>query len=174
MRQSRRAVEVVVPESDEAPLLRMRDAVSAAAGHDAPAWRRMSANSLIAALSVTALTPVIQAGFTDATVLGQSLELAGSVGSNVLAGVIMAAADRLRSRRLGAPVDEGQLREAVAGRIAAAFQESAARPPTRPRARAAARPSRVPETMSSRMNSASAAKTWKTSRPPGVVMSRFS
>lgn len=33
------------------------------------------------------------------------------------------------------------------------------RPPMRPRARAAARPSRVPETMSSRMNSARAAKT---------------
>ena len=48
------------------------------------------------------------------------------------------------------------------------------RPPTRPRARAAARPSWVPETMSSRMNSARAAKTWKTSRPPGVVVSRFS
>ena len=31
----------------------------------------------------------------------------------------------------------------------------------------AARPSRVPATMSSRMNSASAAKTWNTSRPPG-------
>jgi hypothetical protein len=29
-------------------------------------------------------------------------------------------------------------------------------------------------TMSSRMNSARAAKTWKTSRPPGVVVSRFS
>ncbi len=34
-------------------------------------------------------------------------------------------------------------------------------------ARAAARLSRVPWTMSSRMNSARAAKTWKTSRPPG-------
>jgi hypothetical protein len=41
------------------------------------------------------------------------------------------------------------------------------RPPIRPQARAAARPSRVPATMSSRMNSARAAKTWKTSRPPG-------
>lgn len=48
------------------------------------------------------------------------------------------------------------------------------RPPMRPRARAAARPSRVPETISSRMNSARAAKTWKTSLPPGVVVSRFS
>jgi hypothetical protein len=48
------------------------------------------------------------------------------------------------------------------------------RPPVRPRSRAAARPSRVPATMSSRMNSASAAKTWNTSRPPGVVVSRAS
>ena len=40
------------------------------------------------------------------------------------------------------------------------------------RARAAARPSRVPATMSSRMNSARAAKTWNTRRPPGVVVSR--
>ena len=48
------------------------------------------------------------------------------------------------------------------------------RPRRRPRARAAARPSRVPSTISSRMNSASAAKTWKTSRPPGVVVSRAS
>jgi hypothetical protein len=45
-------------------------------------------------------------------------------------------------------------------------------PPTR--ARAAARLSRVPETMISRMNSARAAKTWQTSLPPGVVVSRFS
>jgi hypothetical protein len=35
------------------------------------------------------------------------------------------------------------------------------------RGRAAARPSRVPSTMSSRMNLASAAKTWNISRPPG-------
>jgi hypothetical protein len=48
------------------------------------------------------------------------------------------------------------------------------RPPTRPRALAAVRPSRVPETISSRMNSARAANTWNTSRPPGVVVSRFS
>jgi len=48
------------------------------------------------------------------------------------------------------------------------------RPPVRPRARAAARPSRVPATMISRMNSARAAKTWNTSRPPEVVVSRFS
>jgi len=33
--------------------------------------------------------------------------------------------------------------------------------------RAASSPSRVPSTISSRMNSASAAKTWQTSRPPG-------
>src|SRR5664280_3851966 len=44
------------------------------------------------------------------------------------------------------------------------------RPRRVPRARAASRPSRVPSTMSSRMNSARAAKTWKTSRPPGVVV----
>ena len=46
--------------------------------------------------------------------------------------------------------------------------------PTRPRARAATSPSWVPATMSSRMNSARAAKTWNTSRAPGVVVSRFS
>ncbi|KJY20719.1 hypothetical protein VR46_44060, partial [Streptomyces sp. NRRL S-444] len=40
------------------------------------------------------------------------------------------------------------------------------RPPTR--VRAATRPSLVPMTMSSRMNSARAANTWTTSRPPGV------
>ena len=44
------------------------------------------------------------------------------------------------------------------------------RPRRRPRAFAAARPSM----MSSRMNSASAANTWKTSRPPGVVVSSAS
>ena len=36
------------------------------------------------------------------------------------------------------------------------------------------RPSLVPSTMSSRMNSASAAKTWKISRSPGAVVSRAS
>ena len=41
------------------------------------------------------------------------------------------------------------------------------RPRRWPRARAASRPSRVPSTMSSRMNLARAAKTWKTSRRPG-------
>jgi len=46
-------------------------------------------------------------------------------------------------------------------------------PPTRPQALAAASPSYVPATMSSLMNSATAAKTWKTRRPPGVVVSRF-
>jgi hypothetical protein len=48
------------------------------------------------------------------------------------------------------------------------------RPRRTPRARAASSPSRVPSTISSRMNSASAANTWKTSRPPGVVVSRAS
>src|ERR1039457_2056862 len=41
----------------------------------------------------------------------------------------------------------------------------------RPRARAAARPSWVPSTISSRWNSSIAASTWKTSRPCGVVVS---
>jgi hypothetical protein len=41
------------------------------------------------------------------------------------------------------------------------------RPPWRPRARAAARPAVVRSRMRSRSNSAKAAKTWKTSLPPG-------
>src|ERR1700757_2131446 len=45
------------------------------------------------------------------------------------------------------------------------------RPPVRPRARAAARPSRVPSTISSRWNSSIAPRTWKTRRPCGVVVS---
>jgi hypothetical protein len=40
-----------------------------------------------------------------------------------------------------------------------------------PRAFTAARPSWVHSTITSRRNSASAAKTWNTSRPPGVVVS---
>ena len=62
----------------------------------------------------------------------------------------------------------------VAGGADVSSVATVGRPPTRPRARAAAKPSLVPMMMSSRMNSASAAKTWKTSRPPGVVVSRFS
>jgi hypothetical protein len=46
------------------------------------------------------------------------------------------------------------------------------RPKRTPRVQAASRPSRVPSTISLRMNSACAAKTWKTSRPPGVVVSK--
>jgi hypothetical protein len=45
------------------------------------------------------------------------------------------------------------------------------RPPWRPRARAAANPALVRSRMRSRSNSAKAAKTWKTSLPPGVVVS---
>ena len=45
------------------------------------------------------------------------------------------------------------------------------RPPVRPRARAASRPSRVPSMISSRWNSSIAPRTWKTSRPVGVVVS---
>ncbi len=45
------------------------------------------------------------------------------------------------------------------------------RPPRRPRARAAASPARVRSRIRSRSNSISAAKTWKTSEPAGVVVS---
>src|SRR5215217_4181849 len=45
------------------------------------------------------------------------------------------------------------------------------RPPWRPRARAAASPAAVRSRIRSRSNSAKAAKTWKTSLPPGVVVS---
>src|SRR5215218_10170306 len=45
------------------------------------------------------------------------------------------------------------------------------RPPERPRARAAASPAVVRSRIRSRSNSARAAKTWKTSLPPGVVVS---
>jgi hypothetical protein len=43
--------------------------------------------------------------------------------------------------------------------------------PWRPRARAAASPALVRSRMRSRSNSARAANTWKTSLPPGVVVS---
>ena len=49
--------------------------------------------------------------------------------------------------------------------------ELGGRPPVRPRARAEARPSRVPSTMASRSNSARAARNRKNSRPIGVVVS---
>jgi hypothetical protein len=45
------------------------------------------------------------------------------------------------------------------------------RPPMRPRARAAASPAVVRSRTRSRSNSARAANTWKTSLPPGVVVS---
>ncbi len=47
-------------------------------------------------------------------------------------------------------------------------------PPTRPRRRAAARPSRVRSAIRSRSNCAIEAKTWNTSRPAGVVVSMSS
>jgi hypothetical protein len=48
---------------------------------------------------------------------------------------------------------------------------TAGRPSWRPRGRAAASPALVRSRMRSRWNSARAAKTWKTSLPPGVVVS---
>jgi hypothetical protein len=48
------------------------------------------------------------------------------------------------------------------------------RPPVRPRARAAASPAWVRSRIRSRSNSASAPNRWKTSLPPGVVVSRAS
>ncbi len=48
------------------------------------------------------------------------------------------------------------------------------RPPTLPRARAAARPAAVLSRMRSRSNSERAPKTWNTRRPPGVLVSMFS
>jgi len=50
-----------------------------------------------------------------------------------------------------------------------AGESLAGRPPTRPQARAAARPTAARSAISSRSNSASAAKMWKTSRPVLVV-----
>ena len=67
----------------------------------------------------------------------------------------------------------GRVSRSRAWRICSAVM-AGGRPRRTPRARAASSPSRVPSTISSRMNSASAAKTWKTSRPPGVVVSRAS
>ena len=52
-----------------------------------------------------------------------------------------------------------------------AGESLAGRPPTRPRARAAARPTAARSAISSRSNSASAAKMWKTRRPVLVVVS---
>ena len=48
------------------------------------------------------------------------------------------------------------------------------RPPTRPRARAAASPAKVRSRINARSNSASEAKMWKMSLPPAVVLSMFS
>ena len=47
--------------------------------------------------------------------------------------------------------------------------QTVGRPPVRPRARAAASPAAVRSRIRSRSNSARAPKTWKTSRPPGVL-----
>ena len=52
-----------------------------------------------------------------------------------------------------------------------AGESLAGRPPARPRARAAARPTAARSAISSRSNSASAAKMWNTSRPVLVVVS---
>jgi hypothetical protein len=57
------------------------------------------------------------------------------------------------------------------GLVELALGELSRRPPTRPRARAAASPSRVPSTMVSRSNSASPAMMRKNSRPIGVEVS---
>jgi len=45
------------------------------------------------------------------------------------------------------------------------------RPPTRPRARAAANPARVRSRINCRSNSANAPNRWNTNRPPAVVVS---
>ena len=64
-------------------------------------------------------------------------------------------------------------RESCIDRATASFSAlmTVGRPPRRPRVRAAERPACVRSRIRSRSNSASAAKTWKTSRPPGVVVS---
>jgi hypothetical protein len=67
----------------------------------------------------------------------------------------------------------GRVSRSRAWRICSAVM-AGGRPRRAPRPRAASSPSRVPSMISSRMNSARAAKTWKTSRPPGVVLSRAS
>ena len=74
------------------------------------------------------------------------------------------------SRAMEETVLSGRVSRSRAWRISSAVM-AGGRPSRTPRASAASRPSRVPSTISSRMNSASAAKTWKTSRPPGVVVS---
>ena len=59
-------------------------------------------------------------------------------------------------------------------RLQVALAEPRGRPPLRPRARAASSPARVRSPMTWRSNSANAAKMWKTSRPPEVVVSTAS
>jgi hypothetical protein len=77
------------------------------------------------------------------------------------------------SRAIEETVASGCASRALACRICSGVI-AGGRPRRTPRALAAARPSLVPSMMSSRMNSARAAKTWKTRRPPAVVVSRAS
>ena len=56
-------------------------------------------------------------------------------------------------------------------RLSLSFVITGLRPPTLPRAAAAAKPARVRSRIRSRSNWPSAPKTWITNRPPGVVVS---
>ena len=77
------------------------------------------------------------------------------------------------SRAMEDTVLSGRVSRSRACRICSAVI-AGGRPRHALRPRAVSSHSRVPSTISWRMNSASAAKTWKTSRPPGPVVSSAS
>ncbi|MET8150559.1 WD40 repeat domain-containing protein [Actinoplanes sp. NPDC049668] len=94
----------------------IRAAVAETITNNATRLRNISAPALIGLLSASALTPVIAAAAGTGAVITAGAAALGSVGANVLTGVVTDAVARLRPDD-----DPAQVRHAVAERIEAAF-----------------------------------------------------
>ncbi|GID92982.1 NACHT and WD repeat domain-containing protein [Amorphoplanes digitatis] len=99
----------------------MRAAVAETITNNAARLRGISAPALIGLLSASALAPVIAAAAGTGAVITAGVAAVGSVGANVLTGVVTDAVARLRPDDGQAPPSAAQVQQAVAERIEAAF-----------------------------------------------------
>jgi WD40 repeat protein len=109
---------------DEKLISRMREAVAEAVRVNGPALREASAPVLVAALTASALSPVIAVACGAGAMWAAGMGVVGSVGANIATNVIDGAVQRLRSG--GTEPDPAEVEADVAERIARAF--TAARP----------------------------------------------
>nr|BFE72973.1 hypothetical protein GCM10020092_062740 [Actinoplanes digitatis] len=107
----------------------MRAAVAETITNNAARLRGISAPALIGLLSASALAPVIAAAAGTGAVITAGVAAVGSVGANVLTGVVTDAVARLRPDDGQAPPSAAQVQQAVAERIEAAFTSTTPRGP---------------------------------------------